>query len=126
MYLGLRYPEVFGKLLVMSPSVWWANRDILKKVHRAKHQGSQMIWLDVGTCEGSNPQTCLRNAEDLRDALIVKGWQLGRDLEFLADQGAGHDEKAWGARVGHALKFLFPAALASSPEPGSVSQSGKS
>jgi predicted alpha/beta superfamily hydrolase len=115
MYLGLRYPEVFGKLLVMSPSVWWANRDILKKVHRAKHKGSQKIWLDVGTCEGINPQSCLRNVEDLRDALILKGWKLGCDLEFLADEGAGHDEKAWGARIGHALKFLFPAVPVSSP-----------
>lgn len=108
MYLGLRYPEVFGKLLVMSPSVWWANRDILKKVHRANHKASQKIWLDIGTCEGSNPQTCVRNVEDLRDALILKGWRLGRDLGFLADEGAGHDEKAWGKRIGPALKFLFP------------------
>jgi predicted alpha/beta superfamily hydrolase len=109
MYLGLRYPEVFGKLLVMSPSVWWANRDILKKVHRANHKAFQKIGLDVGTCEGSNPQSCLRNVEDLRDALVLKGWRLGCDLKFVADQGAGHDEKAWGARTGDALKFLFPA-----------------
>jgi predicted alpha/beta superfamily hydrolase len=109
MYLGLRYPEVFGKLLVMSPSVWWGNRDILKKVHRTSHKASQRIWLDVGTCEGSNPKSCLRNVEDLRDALILKGWRIGCDLKFVADQGAGHDEKAWGARIRDALKFLFPA-----------------
>ncbi|MFL6352028.1 MAG: alpha/beta hydrolase [Bryobacteraceae bacterium] len=115
MYLGLRYPEVFGKLIVMSPSVWWANRDILKKVHRAKHKGSQKIWLDVGTCEGSDPQSCLRNVEDLRDALMLKGWRLGYDLEFLADEGAGHDEKAWGARIGQALKFSFPAVPVGAP-----------
>jgi len=109
MYLGLRYPEVFGNLLVMSPSVWWANRDILKKVHRTNHKAAQRIWLDVGTCEGSNPESCLRNVEDLRDALILKGWRIGRDLKFVADEGAGHDEKAWGARIRDALKFLFPA-----------------
>jgi predicted alpha/beta superfamily hydrolase len=108
MYLGMRYPQVFGKLIVMSPSVWWANRDILRKVSRARHTGSQKIWLDVGTCEGMNPQMCLRNVQDLRDALLHKGWKLGQDLEFVEDQGAGHDERAWGARIGHALKFLFP------------------
>lgn len=115
MYLGMRYPEVFGKLLVMSPSVWWANRDILKKVSKTKHKGSQKIWLDVGTCEGINPQSCLRNVEDLRDALILKGWRLGHDLAFTEDHGAEHDEKAWGSRIGHALKFLFPARRVSSP-----------
>ena len=108
MYLGLRYPEVFGKLLVMSPSVWWANRDILKKVHRAGHRGSQKIWLDIGTCEGINPQSCVKNVQDLRDALLFKGWRLGDDLQFVEDHGAGHDERAWGARIGPALKFLFP------------------
>ena len=109
MYLGLRYPEVFGKLLVMSPSVWWANRDILKKVSRGRYKGSQKIWLDVGTCEGMNPEMCLRNVKDLRDALTHKGWRLGQDLEFVEDLGAGHDERAWGSRIGRALKFLFPA-----------------
>ncbi len=109
LYLGLRYPEVFGKLMVMSPSVWWANRDILKKVARARYRGSQKIWLDVGTCEGINPNACVRNVRDLRDALISKGWEQGRDLDYFEDQGAGHNEKAWGARIGEALKFLFPA-----------------
>jgi predicted alpha/beta superfamily hydrolase len=117
MYLGLRYPQVFGKLLVMSPSVWWANRDILKKVYRGGYTGTQKIWLDVGTCEGRNPQGCLRNVEDLRDALIVKGWRLGLDLKFVKDQGAGHNEKAWGSRIGQALKFLFRARPASAPAP---------
>ena len=32
LYLGLQYPEVFSKLLVMSPSVWWADRAILRRV----------------------------------------------------------------------------------------------
>ena len=114
MYLGLRYPEVFGKLVVMSPSVWWANRDILRKVHRARYKGSQKIWLDVGTCEGINPEACLRNVKDLRDALVAKGWRTGEDLEFVEDQGAGHDERAWGSRIGEALKFLYPAQTDSS------------
>lgn len=26
LYLGLRYPDVYGKLAVLSPSVWWDNR----------------------------------------------------------------------------------------------------
>jgi predicted alpha/beta superfamily hydrolase len=120
MYLGLRYPEVFGKLIVMSPSVWWANRDILKKIHKARHNGSQKIWLDVGTCEGFNPEACLRNVKDLRDALVSKGWRLKQDLEFVEDQGAGHDEKAWGSRIGEALKFLFPAQPLSSELQSSI------
>ena len=29
-YLGLKYPQVFGKLAVLSPSVWWNRRAILE------------------------------------------------------------------------------------------------
>jgi predicted alpha/beta superfamily hydrolase len=49
LYIGFRHPLVFGKLIVMSPSLWWAQRDILSRIRApAKHPG-QKIWLDVGT-----------------------------------------------------------------------------
>ncbi|MBV8810987.1 MAG: alpha/beta hydrolase [Acidobacteriaceae bacterium] len=108
LYLGLQYPDVFGKLIVMSPSVWWANRAILKEVRKLPHKVGAKIWLDIGTCEGQNPQVCVQNTVALRDALIEKGWQPGQDLAFVEDDGAGHDEKAWGYRMRDALRFLFP------------------
>ena len=108
LYLGLHYPRVFGKLIVMSPSVWWANRAILRETRRLGRKSDQKIWLDVGTCEGQDPETCVQQAKELRDVLIEKGWQLERDLRYLEDEGAGHDEKAWGYRMRNALTFLFP------------------
>jgi hypothetical protein len=41
-------------------------------------------------------------------ALVEKGWQLEHELRFVEDEGAGHDERAWGYRMGNALTFLFP------------------
>ncbi len=110
LYLGLHHPQTFGKLIVMSPSVWWANRAILREIRKLRQKLDQRIWLDTGTCEGQNPQVCIKNAQDLRDALVAKGWQPGHDLKFVEDEGAGHNEKAWGYRMRSALKFLFPAA----------------
>ncbi len=107
MYLGLHYPNVFGKLIVMSPSVWWANRAIVREVRSLKRKSSQKIWLDVGTCEGANCEHVVRDARMLRDALLEKGWSLDEDLRFLEDEGAGHDEKAWGYRMRDALKYMF-------------------
>ncbi len=107
LYLGLHYPHVFGKLIVMSPSLWWANRAILREVRKLREKLDPKIWLDTGTCEGQNPEDCLRNTADLRDALSLKGWRLGEDLAYVEDEGAGHDEKAWGFRMRDALKFLF-------------------
>jgi predicted alpha/beta superfamily hydrolase len=107
-YLGLLYPRVFGKLIVMSPSLWWANRDILKFARKAKRDAGQKIWLDVGTREGEAPETCVRDARDVRDTLLAKGWQVDFDLKFVEDEGGEHNEQAWGRRVPDALRFLFP------------------
>jgi predicted alpha/beta superfamily hydrolase len=108
LYLGLHHPDVFGKLIVMSPSVWWANRAILREVRKLRGSLPQKIWLDIGTCEGQNPDACVKNAEELAEALIAKGWNPEQDFKFVEDYGAGHDEKAWGYRMRDALKFLFP------------------
>jgi predicted alpha/beta superfamily hydrolase len=108
LYLGLHYPGIFGKLIVMSPSVWWANRAILREIRKLKKKPPQKIWLDIGTCEGTNPEHCVEDARMLRDALIAKGWQLEKDFRFVEDEGAGHNEKAWGFRMRDALRFMFP------------------
>lgn len=108
LYMGLHYPQVFGKLIAMSPSVWWARRAVLREVRKAQLKSDQRIWLDIGTCEGDEPKACVRNVRDLKDALVLRGWSLGADLKFVEDEGAGHDEKAWGARIRDALTFLFP------------------
>jgi predicted alpha/beta superfamily hydrolase len=110
LFFGLEHYELFGKLMVMSPSVWWANEAILKEVSKVRHKIRQKIWLDVGTQEDSRPEICVRQVRQLRDALIDKGWALNIDLMFVEDEGAGHNEWAWGHRAPMALKFLFPPA----------------
>jgi predicted alpha/beta superfamily hydrolase len=107
LYIGLRFPEVFGNLIVMSPSVWWANRAILRDVRKLRKQSGQSIWLDIGTCEGPNPAASVKNARELHNELVAKGWRPKDDLMFIEEEGAGHDEKAWGNRMHAALKFLF-------------------
>jgi predicted alpha/beta superfamily hydrolase len=105
MYLGLRYPRVFGKLAVVSPSVWWDGRRILKDVKSLKSKTDARIWLDMGTGEGPR---ALRDVRLLRDALVAKGWHLEHDLHYLEAQGARHTETAWAQRVEPFLRFLFP------------------
>jgi predicted alpha/beta superfamily hydrolase len=105
LYLGLRYPEVFGKLAVISPSVWWGGRAILKSVAELDPRPRPRIWLDMGTAEGKRAAP---DARALRDALVAKGWRLGADLSYLEVSGGRHDEAAWAKRVEPVLRFLFP------------------
>lgn len=106
LYLGLRYTWLFSKLAVMSPSVWWRKRAILRTVAQIKRKPNLNIWLDIGTKEG---QRALGDARELEMALVKKGWVLGRDLAYMEVAGAEHTESAWAQRVAPMLKFLFPA-----------------
>ena len=104
-YLGLRFPQVFGKLAVLSPSVWWNRGWILNFASRVALPARPRIWLDVGTKEGG------RSAENVRrlcNVLVEKGWHEGGDLRFEVISGAEHNEAAWAQRVGPFLQFLFP------------------
>lgn len=105
MYLGLRHADVFGKLAVMSPSVWWGRRAILRYVAKARPRPATRIWLDIGTAEG---KVAIADARRLRDALVDAGWRPDRDLEYREVPGGTHSEGAWAARVGDVLAFLFP------------------
>jgi len=105
MYLGLRYPKVFGKLAVVSPSVWWDDYRIVRDVQALRAKPHTRIWLDMGTDEGANATD---GARLLRDALAGKGWQLDRDLKYFEAVGAKHSEAAWAERVEPFLRFLFP------------------
>lgn len=108
LYTGLRYPDVFGKLAAMSPSVWWDRRSILKMVQAYEPSTRPGMWLDVGTREGLRPQNAIRDVRLLRDALLAKGWALDRDLGYFEAIGADHSEAAWARRVPMMLRFLFP------------------
>lgn len=105
LHLGLRYPQYFGKLMVMSPSVWWDRGVILREVEWLPAKPSTHIWLDMGTKEG---HILLEQARMLRDRLLAKGWRLKADLRYHEARGARHTESAWAKRVGPALRFLFP------------------
>jgi predicted alpha/beta superfamily hydrolase len=120
LYLGLKYPHVFTRLAVMSPSVWWDRRVILKHVRAAKpcvdaadadrEEGRRLkpplrIWVDIGTREGHYH---VENARLLKTGLVKSGWIEGDDLHYEETPGATHGEAAWADRFGRVVQFLFP------------------
>ncbi|HEY0757955.1 MAG TPA: alpha/beta hydrolase-fold protein [Acidisarcina sp.] len=106
MYLGLRYASIFGKLAVMSPSVWWDHKSILAEVNEYEGPPWPRIWLDVGEAEGAR---VVSDANLLHKKLALRGWRDGATLHYERVDGGTHDETAWAARMGPMLRFLFPA-----------------
>ena len=103
--IGVLYPEVFGRLIVMSPSVWWDDFALYRLIDSIVQKPPLKIWLDTGTAEPGWEQT-----RELGNRLIEKGWKLHKDIEYLEAQGGDHSEAAWASRVEPALRFLFPPA----------------
>lgn len=108
LYLGLRHPEIFGKLALMSPSVWWNHKSILGYLneHAPQVWERPRVWVDVGDREGHKT---LRDVEHLARRLKANGWRPGETMYFDKVHGGTHDEASWATRVRPMLKFLFPA-----------------
>ncbi|MGQ0712657.1 MAG: alpha/beta hydrolase [Gemmatimonadaceae bacterium] len=106
MHLGLRYPTVFNRLAVLSPSIWWNDRAVVREADALGAKPPLRIWLDAGTNEGAE---VLQDTRLLRDALVRKGWVEGVDLAYMEADGGGHNEQSWATRVEGVLRFLFPA-----------------
>jgi predicted alpha/beta superfamily hydrolase len=108
LYLGLRHPHVFGKLAILSPSVWWNHKSILGYLneHAPQMWERPRVWLDVGDHEG---QRTLRDVEHLARRLKANGWRPGESMCFEKVHGGTHDEASWAERVRPMLRFLYPA-----------------
>ncbi len=104
-YVGMQYPQVFGKVGMMSPSIWWKDRAILADVPRLER--STQVWIDMGTREGRQPEVGLQNAKDFAQALEKQGFEHFRNLAFHIEPGGEHNEQAWAARIERPLRFFF-------------------
>ena len=98
--IACQYPGRLGRLLIMSPSVWWDDRVILRRLRRTGFGGRPRVWLDIGRREGARTIT---DARALRDALI---WQTSA-LRYFEDPHGEHTESDWARRLPTALEWLY-------------------
>lgn len=106
LFLALEHRDVFGRIAVISPSIWWNGRSILRLARRASPEPELSIWLDIGTAEGAHH---VRDTDLLFSILVERGWQVGSNLVYQRIFGGLHNEDAWADRFGEVLAFLFPA-----------------
>ena len=110
--VGLKHPDVFGRIAALSTSVWWDGRWIVRFVNALPSRPATRIWTDIGTAEGED---AVPDARALRDALLARGWREGFDLRYVEAEGAVHNETAWARRMPDVLVFLFPPAGGAAP-----------
>ena len=103
LYLALRRPDVFRRVAVMSPSVWWDNRMILREVDAVGDGERPRLWLDVGGKEG---REALGDVRELSRRLAAKGWNVS-NYRYYEEKRGDHSERAWASRAPMMLEFLF-------------------
>jgi predicted alpha/beta superfamily hydrolase len=120
LYAFFRYPSVFGRAGVMSPSIWFGQGAIVDFIREARVPRGR-LYLDVGTGEGAGT---LRDVRRLGRLLVRKGFRRRRRpgapsasgdrrssnsamLRYIEDAGARHTEAAWASRLENALGFLL-------------------
>ncbi len=104
LYALLRRPDVFGFTGVMSPSLWFARGAIFEVAAAAGPLGGR-VYLDIGTAEGREH---LRRAREMARLLRRMAPHPRRQLRYVEDRGAGHNEHAWARRFERAIRWLLP------------------
>ncbi|HSH02143.1 MAG TPA: alpha/beta hydrolase-fold protein [Anaerolineae bacterium] len=117
LYAFFAFPKTFGFTGVMSPSLWFADGEILKFIDKTSYNQGR-IYLDAGSREmgGSRIDTRRRansrryyaRVRRLHRKLYKKGYFPRRQLLYVEQKWAHHTEAAWAYRLPDALRFLIP------------------
>lgn len=108
-----RRPDVFSRAAVVSPALFWGERQVLQDVRSAKWPTLPKIWIDIGTEEGAKDgrMAAFNRAVDdcraLAGILDQRGLQADRDYRLLIVEGGRHHESDWARRFEQVLEFLF-------------------
>jgi predicted alpha/beta superfamily hydrolase len=108
LYVTMMLPGVFGYALLESPSLWVANRRILRECREVRVWPGK-VFVGVGTREAGRDDKDLETVENVRELVrILRRRGLGEErLRVEIADGATHSEGAWAARFPDALRFFF-------------------
>jgi enterochelin esterase-like enzyme len=108
LYTVMVRPGVIGRLLVESPSLWAAHRQVIKE-SRSVRIWPERIYLGVGTAEAGSAERSRTVVDDVREltAILRRAVLSEKRLRLVIKDGAGHNEAAWADRFPEALRFLF-------------------
>jgi enterochelin esterase-like enzyme len=108
LYTAASRPNLIGRLLLESPSLWASNRQIIREGRRIK-RWPERVFLATGTAEAGQKDKDQSMVDDVRElaAILRRAGLDDRRLRFVVDNGASHHESAWAGRFPEALAFLF-------------------
>lgn len=108
LYTAATRPDVFGRLLLESPSLWASNRQMIRE-SRSVPRWPQRVYLATGTAEAGREDRNRSMVDDVRElaGIFQRAGLDDSRLRLVIDEGASHNEAAWAKRFPEALSFLF-------------------
>ena len=109
-YAGYTSPGVWGGIIAMSPSYWWASERFAAWAAPRPKPGLRFFYQDMGTAEGGADPGVTDYIGTLRKveaAALAQGFKEGADLFSLEASGHNHSEASWAARFPFLLKLLL-------------------
>ncbi|HEU4452084.1 MAG TPA: alpha/beta hydrolase-fold protein [Longimicrobium sp.] len=118
LYAALRHPDVFGRVGVFSPSLWFS-ADVFTMARAARHRPGQRWYFASGGREGpeNDRGVVVQGQRMMIDSLAAAGFRRGAELHDSAPEDGTHQEWFWRREFPAAYRWLFadPGAAAASP-----------
>jgi predicted alpha/beta superfamily hydrolase len=105
-YLAWWHPEIFSMAGCLSGTWMWDNAASIRLVDSETRSIPPIkIYLDHGSEGAEGNQAWVYRS--MRDALIRRGFAVGKNLAYHFGLGDEHHEASWGRRVARPLTFFF-------------------
>ena len=100
-YAIYRFPDVFSKAIIFSPSYWYADEVWgYTKDNPLPHDAR--LWLEIGAKEGN----AVSNTNKMYDVILATGHPQ-KAIHKQVDPEGEHNEVSWRHQFGPAVKWLF-------------------
>lgn len=100
-YAILKYPDIFSKAIVFSPSFWFSN-EIYTLTEKSPKMNTKMYFL----C-GDNEDEAMVNDMNKMTDLLKRKVNSFRQIEIQVVEGGQHNEKLWREAFGKAYLWLL-------------------
>jgi len=103
LFSGLRYPEVYGKLMVFSPSLWVVPK--LKIDTDSTNTDDTKIYLYAG---GDESETMIEHVQSFKDNAISSEFVKDKmKINMSINMQGKHNERYWSDEFPKAIEWLF-------------------
>ncbi|KAB2838236.1 MAG: histidine kinase, partial [Melioribacteraceae bacterium] len=97
------HPEIFSKAICMSPAFKISNIDYVSSVEKysGESKNVKLYFYNGGITLEERLQPGI---DEMIKVLLSKGFELNKDLYFVKDKNAEHNESSWAKKIPEALK----------------------